>query len=186
MVGRGSPGDCAIICVPKPSDLKRDVRMRKVYNNEPIYTEPLRSDPQEQERKRLRVAHQKLLKRLRRRRVRTKKRKQETSEKRVLIAKPGTAKIIAEQISKIRELWLPASPVSIRNQCTREVLGYLTKADFSLAEARVAGVGYITMNGLKKLVSTCSKWSSGPSCTVLVRGTNTRQYRFAKLIIKDD
>lgn len=187
MVTRGSPGDCSIICIPKPSDLKRNVRMRKTYNNEPVYTEPLRPDDKEQERKQLRLAHQKLLKRLRGRRVRAKKRKQETAERQVIIAKPGTTKLIAEQLLKIQELWLPKSTTSIRNQCSREVLGYLTKADFSLAEATVAGVGYITLNGLKKLVNACSKGASGnSSCTVLVRGTNTRQYRLASVKVKID
>lgn len=181
MSTRGSPGDFSIICAPKPGDLNRNSRKLRQFDNEPVYTEPLKMDLDERERKQLRTNHLKLLKRLRRRRVRAKKRKQETADRRVLIAKPGTAKLIAEQLKKMRELWLPETTQSVRHQCTREVVGYMTQGNFSFIEATVAGVGYITLNGLKKLLNNCEKAKKGSvgGCRVLVRGTNTRQYRLA-------
>lgn len=185
MVTRGTLGQCSLICIPKPSDIKRNARKIRSFDNEPVFMEPLRSDAQELERRQIRQTHLKLLKRLRRRRVRAKKRKQETAERRVLIAKPGTAKLIAEQLQKMRELWLPEQPTSIRHQCGREVLGYVTQGDFSFSEATVAGVGYIAFNGLRKLVDVCTKMkgTGAGECRVLVRSTNTRQYRFATLKI---
>lgn len=183
MTTRGSPGDFSILCAPKPSDLKRNLRKLRQFDYEPVYTEPLKMDCDERERKQLRTNHLKLLKRLRRRRVRAKKRKQETAERRVLIAKPGTAKLIAEQLKKMRELWLPETIQSVRHQCTREVVGYMTQGNFSFIEATVAGVGYITLNGLKKLLNNCekAKRGGGGGCRLLVRGTNTRQYRLATI-----
>lgn len=183
MTTRGSPGDFSIICAPSPGDLNRNSRKLRQFDNEPVYTEPLKMDLDERERKQLRTNHLKLLKRLRRRRVRVKKRKQETAERRVLIAKPGTGKLIAEQLKKMRDLWLPETIESIRYQCSREVVGYMTQGNFSFIEAAVAGVGYITLNGLKKLLNICqkAKRGSGGGCQVLVRGTNTRQYRLATM-----
>lgn len=187
MSTRGSPDNCSLICLPKPSDLKRNVRKIKSLDTEPVFTEPLRTDPFEKERKQLRSVHLKLLKRLRRRRVRAKRHLQETAEKRVLIAKPGTAKLVAEQLERMRDLWLP-KPVAtpgVRNQCSREVFGYLTQANFSLSEATVAGVGYITLHGLRKLVAASDKamGSKKGGCQVLVRGTQTRHYRLASLSV---
>lgn len=185
MSTRGSPDNCAIICLPKPSDLKRNVRNIKSLDTEPVYTEPLRTDQHEKERKQLRSVHLKLLKRLRRRRVRAKRVLQETAEKRVLIAKPGTAKIVAEQLERMRDLWLPKPTTGVRNQCSREVFGYMTQANFSLSEATVCGVGYITLQGLRKLVAANDKMMGGKrgGCQVLVRGTQTRHYRLASLAV---
>lgn len=185
MSTRGSPDNCSIICLPKPSDLKRNVRKIKTLDTEPVYTEPLRNDEHEKERKQLRSVHLKLLKRLRRRRIRAKRILQETAEKRVLIAKPGTAKLVADQLERMRDLWLPAPRADVRNQCSREVFGYLTQANFSLSEATVAGVGYITLQGLRKLVAANDKvmGSRKGLCQVLVRGTQTRHYRLASLTV---
>lgn len=185
MSSRGSPDNCSIICLPKASDLKRNVRKLKTLDTEPVHTEPLRTDAHKKERKLLRSLHLKLLKRLRRRRVRAKRILQETAEKRVLIARPETAKLVAEQLERMRELWLPKSTADVRNQCSREVFGYLTQANFGLSEATVAGVGYITLQGLRKLVVTSDKamGSKKGACQVLVRGTQTRHYRLASLTV---
>lgn len=179
---RGTLTNNSLICLPKPSDLKRDSRKKQNFDNEPVFEEPLKDDNNETERKTLRMNHLKLLKRLRRRRVRVKRRKQEVSEKRVLIAKPGTAKLIAEQLNKIRELWLPEHPVTVRNQCSREVLGFVTSSNFSFIEAKVSGTGYVTLNGLTKLIRNCGKTKR--SVKVMVRSTNSRQYRLAKVKVR--
>lgn len=182
MDSRGTLENNSLICLPKPSDLKRDCRKKRNFDNEPVYEEPLQVDRNESERKVLRANHLKLLKRLRRRRVRVKRRKQETSDKRVLIAKPGTAKLIREQMNKIRELWLPEHPASVRNQCSRDVLGFVTFTNFSFIEAKVTGTGYVALNSLAKLIKNCGKTKG--NIRVLVRSTNSRQYRLAKVKVK--
>lgn len=182
MDSRGTLTNNSLICLPKPSDLKRNIRKRSNFDNEPVYEEPLQVDQNENERKTLRTNHLKLLKRLRRRRVRVKRRKQETSDRRVIIAKPGTAKLIREQMNKIRELWLPENPTSVRNQCSREVLGFVTFSNFSFIEAKVTGTGYIALNSISKLVKNCGKVKG--NVRVMVRSTNSRQYRLAKVKVK--
>lgn len=182
MDSRGTLENNSLICLPKPSDLKRDIRKRSNFDNEPVCEEPLKVDQNENERKALRSNHLKLLKRLRRRRVRVKRREQETSDRRVLIAKPGTAKLIRDQMDKIRELWLPESPSSVRNQCSREVLGFVTFSNFSFIEAKVTGTGYVALNSLAKLFKNCGKAKG--NVRVMVRSTNSRQYRLAKVKVK--
>lgn len=182
MDSRGTLENNSLICLPKPSDLKRDFRKKQTFDSEPVYEEPLKVDENENERKALRLSHLKLLKRLRRRRVRVKRRKQETSDKRVLIAKPGTAKLIRDQMNKIRELWLPENQATVRNQCSREVLGFVTFSNFSFIEATVTGTGYITLNSLAKLITNCGKAKG--NVRVMVRSTNSRQYRLAKIKVK--
>lgn len=179
---RGTLENNSLICLPKPGDLKRDARKKRNFDNAPVHEEPLRADANEKERKTLRANHLKLLKRLRRRRVRVKRRKQETSERRVLIAKPGTAKLIRDQMDKMRELWLPENPVSVRGQCSREVIGFVTFSNFSFIEATVTGTGYVALNSLPKLIKSCSK--SKGNVRLLVRSTNSRQYRLAKVKVK--
>ncbi|KAG4068493.1 hypothetical protein HA402_004834 [Bradysia odoriphaga] len=182
MDSRGTLTNNSLICLPKPSDLKRDIRKKSNFDKEPVYEEPLQDDRNENERKTLRSNHLKLLKRLRRRRVRVKRRKQETSDRRVIIAKPGTAKLIREQLDKMRELWLPENPKSVRNQCSREVLGFVTFSNFSFIEAKVTGTGYIALNSLPKLLKSCGKVKG--NVRVMVRSTNSRQYRLAKVKVK--
>lgn len=190
MLTRGNPEGFALICAPKPSDLRRNQRHRATMDAAPVHTEPRRRDAGEAERKRLRGAHLKLLKRLRGRRVRCKRREQQTADGRVLIAPPRTAQLVRDQLQRMRELWLPAQVEQVRAQCSREVLGYVTQAAFSLAEATVAGCGYITVQALRCLVAAGEKVARGersgrggtaPPCRVLVRGTSSRQYRLANV-----
>lgn len=182
MEHRGAANKFSIICMPKRSDLKRNSRKLKAFEYGPVFTEPIGSDKNEELRKKLRMEHRKLLKRLRRRRVRVKRRKQETSERKVYIAKPATAALIAEQLNKISELWIPSNPCSIRRQCSREVLGYLTQCQFSFSQAKVAGVGYVTVNALHELFNLHKKLS-GP-IKVLIRDPQEFTYRLANLQIR--
>lgn len=184
METRGHFQDFSIICLPKNVDFRRRLQRREVNDNEPVYTEPLKSqDDREKLRKKIRKDHLALLKRLRGRRVRVKRRMQEHAEKRVIIAKPGTAKIVADQSQRMRELWLAEVPNSARHQCSRETIGYLSASDFSFVEATVAGIGYVTLGGLRKFVEMNEKQKKSGGL-VLVRGTTTRQYRFAKLAVR--
>lgn len=179
---RGSAEQFSIICLPKKCDWKRDQRMKRNLVNEPVFTEPPRSDGQERKRKLLRTKHLKLLKRLRRRRVRRKRRQQETAQRRVLIVTAATAELVAEQRKTMQELWLRTRPEQVRNQCSREVIGYLTQAHFSFLKAKSAGVGYITRNGFLQLLKVMKK--SNGLIQVLVRNPSSTQYRKANLKIR--
>ncbi|XP_055906302.1 ribonucleases P/MRP protein subunit POP1 [Eupeodes corollae] len=184
MKTRGCPGDFAIICLPTNSDFKRNLKRIKFEKNDPVYTEPLKSDPKEAERKKLRQSHKKLLKRMRGRRVREKRRKQEKTEGKVTIRPANTSTLVMEQYKKMCELWLPenSDDISLRNQCSREVFGYVTRCDFSYIEATVAAIGYVTVPGLQQLMSIWKRAKNSEKM-VLVRGTKSRHYRFASFKI---
>ena len=69
---------------------------------------------------------------------------------------------------------------SLRNSCTREVLGFLSSGHLSLARGCGFGVGFCAFPGLVKLISSARKTGE---VVVLVRGPSTQQYRFAYLTI---
>lgn len=182
MDGRGSASKYSIICLPKRCDLRENVKKLKLLDFTPIHTEPIKADTSETQRKQLRLKHQSLLKRLRRRRVRIKRKLQETSHRKVKIFPARTAGIVAKQLETMSELWLPSKPTAIRNQCSREVFGYLTQCQFNFIEARVAGIGYVTAKGLEALIKNSPK--TDQMHKVLVRDPNSLNYRFAILKLR--
>lgn len=182
MDNRGVATKYSIICLPKRMDLKTNVKKLKSFEYDPIYTEPIKADASEPLRKQLRHKHLCQLKRLRRRRIRVKRKEQEHAEHKVRIQPPKTASLIAKQLKAMSELWLPTEPKIVRHQCSREVFGYLTQCQFSFTEAKVVGIGYITVNGLGHLLKISQK-----SCRihkVLVRDPNSLHYRLATLRIR--
>jgi len=187
MDGRGSIGNYSIICLPKKSELRKMITKRKFHDASPIYEEPITTDSKEEERNQLRKKHLLLLKRLRNKRVRIKRQAQESSNEKVKIAKANSSSIIKEQYLKMCKLWLPdITKTTIRNQCTREVFGYVTQGDYSFIESKSAAVGYVTINGLIKLINFYKKnnLKNKTFTKILVREINTRNYRFATIQIK--
>ncbi|XP_055625873.1 ribonucleases P/MRP protein subunit POP1 [Toxorhynchites rutilus septentrionalis] len=181
MKSRGNPGDNSIICLPLRHDFRKNKQQGASHDNSPVYTEPLRKDPCQKERHLLRSSHLRLLKRLRNRRIREKKARQRKNPGTLIrIARPQNQTLIREQLVKIRELWLPAKPSSVRNQCSRECFGYVTRSSFSLSEGKVTALGYVTAKGLEKLFKICIKGTF----KVLVRGTKSRCYRFATIKVR--
>ena len=69
---------------------------------------------------------------------------------------------------------------SLRNSCTREIVGFVSSGHFSLARGCGFGVGFCALPGLVKLLSSAK--STG-EVVVLVRGPSTQQYRFSYLTI---
>lgn len=132
-----------------------------------VRTEPMRPDAGEAERKCPRSAHQKLLKRLRARRMRSQRREHQTAKRRVLIAPLKTWRLVREQLERMRELWLPAAE-SVRRQCSREVLGYETQANSSLSEATVAVVGYMTAAAGAGVLKSGARTAAGEETTTVV------------------
>lgn len=183
---RGNPGQFSIICLQNRSDVKRarGLSRGKKWSlslaKEPALTQQIAADKNECKRKQLRLNHLQLLKRLRRKRVRVKRKQQEYSERKVIIAPPQTAKFVTEQYEQMCELWLPATPKTIRQQCMREVFGYLTQCQFMFHEAKVCGTGYVTINGLRKL-SQCNGRALNQ---VLVRDPNSLNYHLARISIR--
>ncbi|KAM8719490.1 hypothetical protein ACLKA7_012103 [Drosophila subpalustris] len=194
---RGHLKDNALICLPISGDWKRHKRQLKHEEHAPVHSEPPQPDLNERLRKDLRLGHKRQLKRLRARRVREKRKLQETSTRRVHIRPAQTATLVKEQFDKMSNLWLPTNPAetrdSVRRQCSREVFGYVSSAGFSFIEATVCGVGYISPAGLRKLLADGRGNESGtgngngsrnggggqlPLC--LVRDADSRDYRFAR------
>ncbi|XP_053678009.1 ribonucleases P/MRP protein subunit POP1 [Anopheles nili] len=177
---RGNPGDNALICLPNRSDFRMNKQNRLDAQHGPVYMEPLQQDPHATERATLRAQHLRTLKRLRNRRVREKKRLQRAKPGALVrIPKANNRALVEEQLKRMSELWLPATPATIRNQCTRECFGYVTQCGFSLSEGNVSGIGYVTARGLEKLFKICTKGT----VKVMIRGTQTRGYRFATIRI---
>lgn len=182
MDSRGVATKFSIICLPKRIDLARNGKKLKSFEYDPVYSEPIKIDANEPLRKNLRHKHMCQLKRLRRRRIRIKRKQQEHSERKVKIQPTKTAGIVAKQLKEMSELWLPAEPKCVRHQCTREVFGYLTQCQFSFTEAKVVGIGYVTVNGLECLLKIGQK--SSRLHKVLVRDPNSLHYRLATLRIR--
>lgn len=70
----------------------------------------------------------------------------------------------------MRSLWLP-QPETIRNSCSRPVIGFVRKGAFSFSQATSCGTGFIAANCMEDLVKLQLK------NVVLVRNPNCRQYR---------
>ncbi|CAL1675954.1 unnamed protein product [Lasius platythorax] len=155
MVGRGSPKKFAIICMPTHEDVEKFENLRKWVG--PV--EKCHTDSNEKFRKILRKNHLALLKRLRRRRVQRKKIFQD------------------DHSVRMSKLYLPES-TEVRHSCDREVMGYVTIGGLSFSQAKGIGTGYVTLPSLLEIISKKSN-------IVLVRNTQTRQYRLAKLDILD-
>lgn len=182
MMGKGSPKKFAIICMPTFEDLNHFENNKKWFG--PI--EKCHNDPNENIRKGLRKNHLILLKRLRRQRVR---RNQALKDNALKLLKESTdkfneskritisshCKIISDQLIKISELYLPKC-TEVRYSCDREVMGYIVLGDFSFSQAKGIGIGYITLPSLLGIINKKSN-------IVLIRNTQTRQYRLAELNI---
>ncbi|XP_017035289.1 ribonucleases P/MRP protein subunit POP1 [Drosophila kikkawai] len=184
LVARGNVKDNALICLPTAADHKQRWHQFKRNEAAPVHVEPALPDLNERERKELRQSHKIQLKRLRARRVREKRRLQETANRRVHIRAANTAQLVRSQLETMCRLWLPTDPAelrdSVRRQCSREVFGYVRSAGFSFTEASVCAVGYVTAAGLQQLLSELPHGRGGKSPLMcLVRDPDSRDYRWA-------
>lgn len=185
MEARGDAGNNGLICLPVKKDIKNSLIQKHAKNNAPVLVEPLTKDEGEKERNTLKNFHKKLLKRMRNRRVRAKRRIQSRSSHYVKIQKSGAEKIIEEQYKRMCELWIPSNPKSIKDQCSRQVIGNLTTSRFTFTESRVCGVGYISAQGFIELIELFKKLKIN-KIFVLTRATDSRSYQTAQLKIRED
>ncbi|XP_016986513.1 ribonucleases P/MRP protein subunit POP1 [Drosophila rhopaloa] len=190
MISRGHVKNNALICLPTAADHKQRWRHIKQNDQASVHVEPAQPDLNQQLRKDLRQSHKLKLKRLRARRVREKRRLQETATKRVHIRPANTAHLVRTQLQEMCRLWLPTDPAemrdSVRRQCSRQVFGYVSSAGFSFTEALVCAVGYVTPAGLHQLIKELPS-SKGhrkqPPLMCLVRDADSRDYRWASFQI---
>lgn len=164
-----------LICLPRCRDIKRSLELDYTKTKEPILIEESGHDETEEIRKNLRFNHKKLLKRLRNRRVKAKRKLQAVSEKFVKIQKSQTKDIIEKYFKDMCDLWLPSKSTSIRHQCSREVIGYITKSYFRFTDGKICATGYLTCDGLKALLDVFRKFKNLKPFA-LTRATNSKNY----------
>uniref|UniRef100_A0A1B0CL73 Putative ribonucleasep/mrp protein subunit pop1 n=1 Tax=Lutzomyia longipalpis TaxID=7200 RepID=A0A1B0CL73_LUTLO len=177
---RGNPGNNAILTLPQPQDIEK----KQSGHHEPLHIEPPARDIHEKARKMLRQHHKKFLKHQRRLRVNRKRKEQEKSTQRVKIPREKSPLVVAACTSyreKMRNMWLPENPTSIKEQCSRRVIGYATQSDFTFTDSKVSAIGYVTWNGFRELIDTCRKWKQ---VTILVRGTTSLHYRGGSIAVR--
>ncbi|XP_066248711.1 ribonucleases P/MRP protein subunit POP1 [Euwallacea similis] len=154
-INKGICSKFAVICLP-------------LENCSKSLLEPKCRDLFAHRRKTLRDEHKSLLKRLRRGRKRASK-----------LGKPITktdADMLCNYAMEMRKLWLP-EPQTIKDSCTRPVMGFIKHGAFSFTSGNSRGLGYIAADALKALAGLTRR------NRVLVRDTNSRVYRLAKLDI---
>ena len=74
--------------------------------------------------------------------------------------------------------WEQLPKINLIGCCTREIIGYVTAGDYSLVRGGGAGLGFCIVRGLLKALALAGETSE---FVVLVRNTNTQQYRFSSL-----
>ena len=178
--GKGRPKNFSLICIPSVDDLK-SLRLKPKWSG-PV--QKFSSDPNEDERKKLRKNKKIILKRSRKRAYRCRKLAEAAAN---LLELPKRSKKLSkltpdrnyilkkEYREKMEELYLPKC-MKVRNSCDREVIGYVTRGDFSFSEAKGIGMGYVVLESLLNLIDQQND-------LVLTRNTQTRQYRFARIEI---
>ncbi|KAK7872217.1 hypothetical protein R5R35_001774 [Gryllus longicercus] len=184
-VKRGCPADCALICIPSSDDILHS-KENSAWEG-PV--EPIHNDNKSDQRKTLRNQHKKELRRLRKQRVlsnnKLKKQMDMLLEKGESIShlislkkeKTPTKDFVDKHAEEMKLLWIP-EPKTIKDSCSRTVVGFVCKGDFSFSEAHGVGLGYVPLPALVHLINT---WTEKP--LVLFRNPNSLQYYYAVLKI---
>jgi len=167
--GKGKLSNFALICLLNKGE--------NVSKKSSELVEPLKTDKNQKKRHILHLEHQILLKKLRRKRIRSKRKLLENAEKYVDLPKQDNSKMLNEYSSQMKELWLPTQVDGVRRQCSRQVMGYVKHGDFSFTEAQSSGVGYVALQSIQLLILN----SANKAGLVLTRNTTSRQYRYAEL-----
>lgn len=170
--GKGHLTPFAHICIPQKGDTELQ---GKPHSNVRPVVEPKHQDTNRAKRKELQTLHQSLLKRLARKRKKTRDAKK--AGKDVSETDADSKEIVEEHAKLLRELWLPSNS-TIKNQCSRRIIGFVTNGDYSFTESLSSGVGYISLDGLLYYLSTVPVGNE-----VLIRCTNSSLYRPARINI---
>lgn len=90
------------------------------------------------------------------------------------------ANAVEEQKNLVLGLW--SDPLSdVTSHCSRILLGFVTRGDFSLADGCGEALGFVSLTGLLHMLSSQPEDKKG---FVLLRTPGSRQYRFARLTIE--
>ncbi|XP_006028067.2 ribonucleases P/MRP protein subunit POP1 isoform X1 [Alligator sinensis] len=90
------------------------------------------------------------------------------------------ANAVEEQKNLVLGLW--CDPLSdVTSHCSRILLGFVTRGDFSLADGCGEALGFVSLTGLLHMLSSQPEDKKG---FVLLRTPGSRQYRFARLTIE--
>ncbi|XP_076178150.1 POP1 ribonuclease P/MRP subunit isoform X2 [Ptiloglossa arizonensis] len=179
---KGRPRRFAIICMPTTEDVEKFKHNKKWSG--PV--EKLNHDSNETVRKALRKKHIVLLKCLKRQKRRHKNAlankinqilsqnlKISDHENKLKDLVKMSREAICKQFQKMSQLYLPDC-INVQHSCDRQIMGYVTAGDFSFVEAKGIGLGYVTLNSIIELINKRYTF-------ILVRNTQTRQYRIARL-----
>ncbi|KAF6202598.1 hypothetical protein GE061_002996 [Apolygus lucorum] len=170
--GKGLLSPFAHICIPQKGDT--ELQGKPHASQRPV-VEPKHPDANRTKRRELHTLHQSLLKRLARKRKKSRDAKKAGKE--VTETDADSKEIVEEHAKLLQELWLPSNS-SIKNHCLRTVIGFVTNGDYSFTESMSSGVGYVSLDGLLYYLSTVPVGNE-----VFVRCTNSTQYRSARINI---
>jgi len=164
------------VCLPTPEDLNN---VRTKYYLGPL--EKNHKDLNASKRKVYRSEHKKLLRTLRRKRV-LEKRKRNIRTIRCRRKVSPTSQIVKEYMIQMKKLWIPEDQITVKHSCSRTVLGFSYKSHYSFTKSKFVGIGYMPGTALLELLNL---WSESKSNLpyVLVRNSNTNQYKFALLSV---
>ncbi|XP_011267063.2 ribonucleases P/MRP protein subunit POP1 isoform X1 [Camponotus floridanus] len=187
MMGKGTPKEFAIICMPKRKDLRR-FEINKSYEG-PV--EKCHTDLKETSCKILHKVHSMKLNHLSLQLNRTRVKRRRTFGDNELPLEfdviddeinrtifPKHHKIMSDYAEDMKKLY-PTESTKVRHSCDRQVMGYVTMGGYSFLRGKSIGIGYVTLPSLLEIIRKKSN-------IVLVRNTEELQYRLARLEILVD
>jgi hypothetical protein len=99
---------------------------------------------------------------------------------------PPTKNVTDKHREILRSLWLPQTQ-TVKDSCSRTVIGFITKGDFCFTESQGAGQGYVVLSALLQLVALSQRrlreGNDVSALWVLVRNPTSLQYRFGVINI---
>nr|XP_018905386.1 PREDICTED: ribonucleases P/MRP protein subunit POP1 isoform X2 [Bemisia tabaci] len=183
----------SLVCLPNESDFSgikqthSRKRMRDKCMIDKDIIESQHEDYHFDKRQSLRAEHQKLLKKLRRKRViEYRKRREEQANccladlkiRKRKVRKPSpTLELVKDYNEKMRALWLP-NEKSIQNSNSRVVMGFVTNGAFCFSESLSSGQAYVTFLSLLQLILLLDKCSVSRN-VLLIRNYASTHYKFA-------
>ncbi|XP_054023380.1 ribonucleases P/MRP protein subunit POP1 [Dryobates pubescens] len=164
LLGKGNPELHAMICIPTEDDLLQ-------LSKDRLYCGP--QEPRHQD-----IFKHKIQK------LREEKKKKKKKMAKALEDEPASIPDDEETTDKHEELilglWSGALP-DVTSHCSRALLGYVTRGDFSLAAGCGEALGFVSLTGLLWMLHQQPAASKG---LVLLRTPASLQYRFARLNIE--
>ncbi|XP_075224547.1 POP1 ribonuclease P/MRP subunit isoform X2 [Lycorma delicatula] len=142
--GRGNLSDHSIVCLPSKEDLQLLI---KKTNERPV--ELPHADPNARERSDIQKNHLRLLKQLKKKRKKLKINKDDNYK----FIKQMSDEIVKHKEKKMKELWLPSNTltISIKDSCSRRIMGYVVSGGYSFTQSCCTGIAYVTLTSLFEL-----------------------------------